>query len=77
MEVWKCLGEVAVGFLTGTFNKILESERRPQEQRRKVMVPICNERCVELWQLQKKKVVEPHIEVTGNSSTKAGMSICE
>ncbi|GLD48595.1 uncharacterized protein AKAME5_000254900 [Lates japonicus] len=31
VEVWKCLGEVAVEFLTRTFNKILESERMPEE----------------------------------------------
>ena len=24
VEVWKCLGEVAVEFMTSTFNKILE-----------------------------------------------------
>ena len=40
VEVWKCLGEVAVEFLTSLFNKILESERMPEEWRRSVLVPI-------------------------------------
>ena len=31
VDVWKCLGEVAVEFLTRKFNKILESERMPEE----------------------------------------------
>ena len=31
VEVWKCLGEVVVEFLTGTFNKILASERISKE----------------------------------------------
>ncbi|RJG15010.1 hypothetical protein D4A39_16735, partial [Alcanivorax profundi] len=34
VEVWKCLGEMAVEFLTRLFNNILESERMPEEWRR-------------------------------------------
>ena len=34
MEVWKCLGDVAVEFLTGTFNKIFESEMISEEWRK-------------------------------------------
>ncbi|KAK3551351.1 hypothetical protein QTP70_015027 [Hemibagrus guttatus] len=40
VEVWKCLGEAAVEFLAGLFNRILESERMPEEWRRSVLVPI-------------------------------------
>ncbi|KAK3571765.1 hypothetical protein QTP86_018713, partial [Hemibagrus guttatus] len=40
VEVWKCLGEVAVEFLTSLFNRFLESERMPEEWRRSVLVPI-------------------------------------
>ena len=40
VEAWKCLGEVAVQFLTRTFNKVSESERMPEEWRRSVLVPI-------------------------------------
>ncbi|KAK3506481.1 hypothetical protein QTP70_001796, partial [Hemibagrus guttatus] len=40
VEVWKCLGEAAVEFLTSLFNRVLESERRPEEWRRSVSVPI-------------------------------------
>ncbi|KAK3506948.1 hypothetical protein QTP70_031706 [Hemibagrus guttatus] len=40
MEVWKCLGEAIVEFLTSLFNRVLESERMPEEWRRSVLVPI-------------------------------------
>lgn len=39
VEVWKCLGEVDVEFLTSLFNRVLESERMPEEWRRSVLVP--------------------------------------
>ncbi|KAK3523471.1 hypothetical protein QTP86_033592 [Hemibagrus guttatus] len=39
VEVWKCLGEAAVEFLTSLFNRVLESERIPEEWR-SVLVPI-------------------------------------
>ncbi|KAK3520700.1 hypothetical protein QTP70_030576 [Hemibagrus guttatus] len=40
VEVWKCLGEAVVEFLTSLFNRVLESERMPEEWRRSVLVPI-------------------------------------
>ncbi|KAK3507852.1 hypothetical protein QTP70_001473 [Hemibagrus guttatus] len=40
VEVWKCLGEAGVEFLTSLFNRVLESERMPEEWRRSVLVPI-------------------------------------
>ncbi|KAK3570786.1 hypothetical protein QTP86_025427 [Hemibagrus guttatus] len=40
VEVWKCLGEAAVEFLTSLFNRVLESERMPEEWRRSVLMPI-------------------------------------
>ncbi|KAK3527442.1 hypothetical protein QTP86_022668, partial [Hemibagrus guttatus] len=40
VEVWKCLGEAAVEFLASLFNRVLESERMPEEWRRRVLVPI-------------------------------------
>ncbi|KAK3545654.1 hypothetical protein QTP70_009556 [Hemibagrus guttatus] len=40
VEVWKCLGEAAVEFLTNLFNRLLESERMPEEWRSSVLVPI-------------------------------------
>ncbi|KAK3543919.1 hypothetical protein QTP70_031829, partial [Hemibagrus guttatus] len=33
VEVWKCLGEAAVEFLASLFNRVLESERMPEEWR--------------------------------------------
>ncbi|KAK3536052.1 hypothetical protein QTP70_026012 [Hemibagrus guttatus] len=38
VEVWKCLGEAAVEFLTSLFNRVFESERMPEEWRRSVEV---------------------------------------
>ncbi|KAI5614578.1 hypothetical protein C0J50_8916, partial [Silurus asotus] len=38
VEAWRCLGEMAVEFLTRLFNKILEVERMPEEWRRSVLV---------------------------------------
>jgi exonuclease III len=40
VEVWKCLGEVAIEYLTGLFNRILDGEKMPEEWRRSVLVPI-------------------------------------
>ncbi|KAK3506315.1 hypothetical protein QTP70_016082, partial [Hemibagrus guttatus] len=40
VEVWKCLGEAAVEFLASLFNRVLESERMPEEWGRSVLVPI-------------------------------------
>ncbi|KAK3515943.1 hypothetical protein QTP86_004940, partial [Hemibagrus guttatus] len=40
VEVWKCLGEAAVEFLASLFNRVLESERMPEEWSRSVLVPI-------------------------------------
>ncbi|KAK3575645.1 hypothetical protein QTP86_031602, partial [Hemibagrus guttatus] len=40
VKVWKCLGEAAVEFFTSLFNRVLESERMPEEWRRSVLVPI-------------------------------------
>ncbi|KAK3507448.1 hypothetical protein QTP70_020646, partial [Hemibagrus guttatus] len=40
VEVWKGLGEAAVEFLASLFNRVLESERMPEEWRRSVLVPI-------------------------------------
>ncbi|KAK3522429.1 hypothetical protein QTP86_010639 [Hemibagrus guttatus] len=40
VEVWKCLGEAAVEFLTSLCNRVLESEKMPEEWRRSVLVPI-------------------------------------
>ena len=31
VEVWKCLGEIALEFLTKLFNRTMESERMPEE----------------------------------------------
>ena len=40
VEVWKCLKEMGIKFLTRLFNKILVGERMPEEWRRSVLIPI-------------------------------------
>lgn len=37
LEVWTYLEEVAVKFLNGLFNKILDSEKMPEECKRSVL----------------------------------------
>ncbi|KAI5089396.1 hypothetical protein C0J45_20804 [Silurus meridionalis] len=40
VEAWRCVGEMAVEFLTRLFNRILEGEKMPEEWRKSVLVPI-------------------------------------
>ena len=40
MEVWKCLGEIALEFLTKLYNRTMESERMPEEWRDSILIPI-------------------------------------
>ena len=40
IEVWKCLGEVGVSWLTKLFNRIILTRKMPNEWRRSTLVPI-------------------------------------
>ena len=40
VEVWKCLGEIALEFLTKLYNRTMESERMPEEWRDSFLIPI-------------------------------------
>ena len=40
VEVWKCMGEMGIKFLTRLFNRLLMGERMPEEWRRNVLIPI-------------------------------------
>ena len=40
VEVWKCMGEMGIKFLTRLFNRLLMGERIPEEWRRRVLIPI-------------------------------------
>ncbi|KAK9099195.1 hypothetical protein Syun_026240 [Stephania yunnanensis] len=40
IEVWKCLGEIGLIWLTKLYNKILKSKRMPMDWRRSTLVPI-------------------------------------
>ncbi|KAK3551975.1 hypothetical protein QTP70_031634 [Hemibagrus guttatus] len=71
VEVWKCLGEAAVEFLTSLFNRVLESERMPEEWRRSVLVPIFKNKgnvqsCSNYRGI--KSYNEPYNEAMGKSS---------
>ena len=40
VEVWKCMGEMGIEFLTRLFNRLLMGERMPEQWRRSVLIPI-------------------------------------
>ena len=40
VEVWKCMGEMGIEFLTRLFNRLLMGERMTEEWRRSVLIPI-------------------------------------
>ena len=40
VEVWKCMGEMGIEFLTRLFNRLLMGERMPEEWRRSMLIPI-------------------------------------
>ena len=40
VEVWKCLGEIALEFITKLYNRTMESERMPEESRDSILIPI-------------------------------------
>ncbi|KAK3542631.1 hypothetical protein QTP86_031324 [Hemibagrus guttatus] len=63
VEVWKCLGEAAVEFLASLFNRVLESERMPEEWRRSVLAYDRVPR-EELWYCMRKSgVAEKYVRV--------------
>ena len=39
-EVWKCMGEMGIKFVTRPFNRLLMGKRMPEEWRRSVLIPI-------------------------------------
>ena len=40
IEVWRCLGDIAIVWLTKLFNRIFRSNKMPEEWRRSILVPI-------------------------------------
>ena len=40
IEVWRCLGDIAIVWLTKLFNHIFRSNKIPDEWRRSILVPI-------------------------------------
>ena len=40
VEVWKCMREMGIKFLTRLFNRLLMGERMPEEWRRSMLIPI-------------------------------------
>jgi hypothetical protein len=41
IEVWRCLRDIAIVWLTKLFNTIFRSNKMPDEWRRSILVPIC------------------------------------
>ncbi|KAK3560803.1 hypothetical protein QTP86_019503, partial [Hemibagrus guttatus] len=64
VEVWKCLGEAAVEFLTSLFNRVLESEKMPVEWRRNLEKAYDRVPREELWYCMRKSgVAEKYVRV--------------
>ena len=40
IEVWKCMGQMGIRFLTRLLNRLLMGERMPEEWRRSMLIPI-------------------------------------
>ena len=40
VQVWKCLGEIELEYLTKLYNRTMESERMPEEWRDSILVPM-------------------------------------
>ena len=40
MEVWKCLGDVALEFFTKLYNRTMESEKMPGDCRYSILIPM-------------------------------------
>ena len=40
IEVWRCLGDIPIVWLTKLFNHIFRSNKMPDEWRRSILVPI-------------------------------------
>ena len=49
VEVWKCMGEMEVKFLTRLFNRLLMGERMPEKWGRSVVIPIYKNKGVTHW----------------------------
>ena len=45
VEVWKCLGEIALEFLTKLYTRTMESERMPEVWRDSILIPIFKKKC--------------------------------
>ncbi|KAK3544873.1 hypothetical protein QTP86_027547 [Hemibagrus guttatus] len=64
VEVWECLGEAAVEFLTSLFNRVLESEKMPEEGRRNLEKAYDRVPREELWYCMRKSgVAEKYVRV--------------
>jgi hypothetical protein len=40
IKVWRCLGDLAIVWLTKMFNNIYRSNKMPEEWRRSILIPI-------------------------------------
>ena len=49
VEVWKCLGEIALELLTKLYNRTMESERMPEEWRDSILIQFFKNKGTELY----------------------------
>ena len=54
IKVWRCLGDIAIVWLTKMFNNIFRSNKMPKEWRRSILVPIYKNKgdiqsCTNYW----------------------------
>ena len=68
VEVWKCMGEMGIEFLTRLFKRLLKGECMPEEWK-SVLIPIYKNKGgrTVLWKLQRNKANEPHNEDMGKN----------
>jgi len=51
IEVWRCLGDRAIVWLTKLFNLIFRSNKMPEEWRRSILVPIFKNKTREMFRV--------------------------
>ncbi|WVZ49707.1 hypothetical protein U9M48_001039 [Paspalum notatum var. saurae] len=69
IEVWRCLGDIAIVWLTKLFNQILRSNKMPEEWRRSTLVPIYKNKgdIQSCTNYERDQADEPHDEAVGES----------
>ena len=51
IQVWRCLGDIVIVWLTKLFNLIFRSNKIPEEWRRSILVPIFKNKTREMFRV--------------------------